>query len=277
LTLHLLAVGGPDVVVGSVPLGSMLRIVRERRGLDHLASAREVLRAEPPWSFHRLGYPRPKDLEGEQLKVFQASAHLFVYELIHGKSGAPGVLRLVRELPRCWNWETALLRAFPAEFTRMLDVEKKWSVDALAFIAKDPSQVWSKVACLDRLDEVLAVAARVSVASNQLPERAWLTLQQVVSTWDTAEQFTVLRQKLSLLEVLRFHSTPEVLPLVEGYQRAISSYLQKRAAAPRTPQTRMQTTLSASLMAQDTIRELEELDDRRRALRPENVLSANPR
>lgn len=277
LTYHLLSMGGTDLVVRSVPLGSMLRVIRERRGLDVLQATRAALRTSGPLSFAQLAYPSATLLEGENLRVYQASAHLFVFELLRCKDGPAHLLRFLRELPSCWNWETALLRGFDGEFDRMLDVEKKWSVDVLAFTAQDPSQVWSKVLCLDRLDQILAVAAQVRTDADSLPERRTLSLQQVMTGWDLAAQAAVLREKLSLLEVLRVHAPPDVSSLLEGYHRAIASYLQKREAAARPPENRMQVAPSPVAIVRDAVEELERLDKRRSALRPENALSANSR
>jgi len=275
LTAHLRAVAGADLVVTSVPIGTMLRIVRERQGLDYLRSAREVLAAHRPLSFSELAYPRPYNLEGEQLRVYEHSAQLFVYELLHTRNGPANLLNMLRALPMCWNWEVALLRAFPNDFQRMLDVEKKWSVDVLAFTARDASRVWSRVLSLDRLEALLLVPAEIRVASDRLPQRKALTLKEVVATWEFSAQAPVLRQKLSLLEVLRYNSSPELVPLIDSYSRTLAGYLQKRNAAGKTPDTRMQPALSGSLVAQDAVRELELLDKRRESFRPEKVLSVN--
>ncbi len=273
LTAHLLAVTGSDLVIGSVPIGKMMRIVRERRGLDYLAGAREILRNSRPLSFSELGHPPVETLTGGALASYQACAHLFVYELLRLKNGPAHLVATIRELPNCWNWETAFLRGFATEFRRMLDVEKKWSVDVVAFTARDPSQVWSTVLCLDRLEEILAVQVAVRVAADQLPEKRTWKLQQALVEWDFASQATVVKNKLPLLEVLQMHSPQEVASLVNEYRQTLATYLLNRSAAGRTPETRMQPVLSASLVAQHAIRSLDTLDQRREAMRPEKTLS----
>ena len=274
LTAHLISLGS-DLVVSSIPIGTMLRTLTERRGVDYLRSAREVLRTTPSLGFHELASPRAESLNGERLKTYQASAQLFVYELLHTRTGAAGLVRMLRDLPKCWNWETAFLRAFSAEFPRMLDVEKKWSVDVLAFTARDASQVWSSVLCLDRLEDVLAVHAQVRVGSDRLPQRTTLSLREVLMKWEFASQTPVIRQKLSLLEVLRANSSPELVPLIDSYHRTLAVYLQKRSLAGHAPDNRMQGTVNATLVAQDAIRELDLLDKRREALRPERALTVH--
>ena len=283
LTLHLSATAQKDLVVASIPVGSMLRVIRETpkplpggipfSPLDPLHYAREILRVNRPISFSELSYPPDELLSRERLPVYQCSAQLFLYELLHTRNGRANLVTLVRELPRRWNWETALLRAYPAEFSRMLDVEKKWSVDVLAFTARDPSQIWTRVVCLDRLEEILSVPAQIRVTSEMMPQRKTLTLQQVITHWTFSAQAPLLRNRLSLLDALRLHSPKELGPLIDDYRRAVAEYLQKRDAASRTPETRMQGTLSASLVAQEAIRGLEQLDKRRQALRPESSLS----
>ncbi|MHC1767878.1 MAG: hypothetical protein AB9869_27005 [Verrucomicrobiia bacterium] len=273
LTAHLLAVTGSDLVIGAVPIGKMMRVVRERRGLDYLAESRETLRKSRPLSFAELGHPPVETLTGGALASYQACAHLFVYELLRLKNGRAHLVATIRELPNCWNWETAFLRGFAAEFRRMLDVEKKWSVDVVAFTARDPSQVWSTVLCLDRLEEVLSVQVSVRVAADQLPEKQSWKLQRALVDWDFASQATAIKNKLPLLEVLQMHAPPDVASLVNDYRQALATYLLDRSAAGRTPETRMQPALSASLVAQNAIRALNALDKRREALRPENTLS----
>ena len=274
-TAHIIAVAGKDLTVGSVPLGWMVRVVRERQGLDYLRGARAVLQAHTPLSFSQLVYPEQSTVAGENLKVYQACAQLFVYELLHMKDGPSDLVKMLRALPTCWNWEIAFLRGFEDEFRRMLDVEKKWSVDVLAFVARDPSQLWAKVTCLERLDEVLSVPAQVPMKNNQLPERKRLTIQHVITSWSFSEQSAVLLQRVSLLDVLRLKSPAELVPLIDSYRRTLAIYLQKRRMADRSPATRMQTTLNASLVAQDAIKDLQLLDKRREELRPQRVLSGN--
>ena len=275
LTAQLLAVAGPELVVTSVPLGKMLRSVTERRGVDYLKDARGVLATNAPPAFKVLGRPTQLDLEGDRLKTYQAAAHLFVYELLHTKTGPTGIVQMLRQLPNCWNWETAFLKAYSTEFPRMLDVEKAWSITVLAFTARDPSQVWSKVVCLGRLDDVLTVTTQVRTSRDAIPQRTTISLREMLLTWDYTRHAPVVRQKLALLQAVRFNAPPEVLPLIEDYHRTLSAYLQKRSQAGRDPENRMQGSLSPVLVTQDAIRQLEVLDRQREAMRPENALSAN--
>jgi hypothetical protein len=145
----------------------------------------------------------------------------------------------------------------------------------LAFIARDPTEVWSRVSSLDKLDEVLSVSAQIRVTSDTLPQRKVLTLQQVITNWNFSVQVPVLQQKISLLAVLRYHAPQDFTPLIDGYESSLSAYLQKRFAAGRPPETRMQPTFNSVLAVDDVIKELAELDKRRKALRPEETLSVN--
>src|ERR1051326_2859728 len=120
----------------------------------------------------------------------------------------------------------------------MLDVEKKWSVDALAFIARDPSQIWSQVLCLDQLAQILSVPAQIRDRAESLPERKTLTLAQVLKIGSFSMQLPLIRQKLSLLQALRFHATKDVVPLIDDYYQTLAVYLQKRDLADRTPYNR---------------------------------------
>lgn len=279
LTMHVSAVAGPDLIVGAVPLGGMLPTVRVWRGsdyrLDYLQHARAVLRSSRPMTFSELGHPTSQTLAGDRLKTFQSSAQLLVHELLRSKTGPAGFVSMLRDLPSCWNWETAFLHGYSADFPRMLEVEKWWAVNLLAFTSRDPSQVWSKQTCLDQLDAVLQVPARVRVTDDVLPQRQTLSLQQVITNWDFGLQVPVLQQKLLSLAALRFNAFPEVLDLVNGYQQALATYLQRRSQANRAPATRMQPTYNGHLLTKDILGDLEDLDKRRQALRPDQTLSVN--
>jgi hypothetical protein len=158
----------------------------------------------------------------------------------------------------------------------MLDVEKKWSVDVLAFTAHDPLSVWSRMMSLDKLDQILAVPAQVREAADRLPQRKTLRLQEVLSTWQTSAQAPLIQQKLTQLQVLRYSCSPELIPLVDSYYRTLAVYLQKRDQASRSPETRMHSPeTSTSLVARESAKELDLLDKRRDAFRPEKVLSVN--
>ena len=194
---------------------------------------------------------------------------------MHMSNGVPNLTTMLRELPRCWNWETALLRAYAPQFQRMLDVEKKWSVDVLALTVRDPAQVLGKMRALDELNAVLSVPARVAVTADQIPERRTLTLSEVLSTWDAASQRAVLRQRIIQLQALRFSAPKEVVAVIDSYVRTISNYLVKLNQAGRDPENRMQGTVSASLAAQDAIRTFKQLDKQREELRPAIVNSGN--
>jgi hypothetical protein len=279
------AIGGPDLIMSSVQMGRMRRSIRETPArtpggplvspLDYLRAARDVLRASPPLTFAQLSHPSLDLISGDQLKLYQSSAQLFAYELLHLPNGQAKLVLMIRSLARYWNWQTALLTAYSDDFKSMLDVEKKWAVDQLAFVSHDPAQVWSKMLCLDRLDDLVTVPAQVWPNANDLPERKLLSLQQVLTNWSFSLQIPVLQQKVALLEAFRYNAAPEVVPVIQGYELTLASYLQKRSMVGRNPQNRMQPTYNPILVTRDALRDLEELDKRRKALRPGQTLSVN--
>ena len=71
ITQNLLAVAGTDLVLSTIPNGSMLRVTRDRRGLDYLQNARAILASKGALSFSDLAYPRPQLLAGDRLPVYQ--------------------------------------------------------------------------------------------------------------------------------------------------------------------------------------------------------------
>jgi hypothetical protein len=285
LTMHLSMTSGQELAIGSVPLGSMLRLVYEdmprrglntgnqdattaRRTMDPLSNARGHLRANRPLSLSELTHPKPEYLSGEGFNLYQYCAQLFVHELLKREKGPSNLTAMLRELPNCWNWETAFLRVYNADFERMLDLEKWWSVHHLAFISYDPSQVWSLIASMERLDRALLVPAEIRAATNALPQKEMVSLQQVVSSWDYRSQVSALHQRLPVLLSMRANSSLEILPLIDGYFKALADYLDKRAQSGRAPESRMQPVISVTKATQDLLKELDDLDRRREELRP---------
>src|SRR5262249_10110701 len=154
-------------------------------------------------------------------------AHLLVSELLRTRNGPAKLVRLLRELPGCWNPETALLRVYADEFHSMLDLEKAWAVTVLAFTARDPTRVWTQASCLEKLDEILSIRAQVRTAAAQVPRTERMRLQQVMVGPDLAHHTAVFQQKLSLLAALRLNAPPEVARLIDSYYGTLATYLQR--------------------------------------------------
>ena len=276
LAVHLRnSMTGADLIVQSVPAGSMLRSVRDLRGWDTLSEARSVLKSLPPATLPELGHPVLENLTGDNLKRYQSSAQLFVEELCRLPGGQACLVGMLRNLPACWNWETAFHRSFHRHFPRTLDLEKWWMVTLIGFTGRDPSQAWPPEICLEKLDEILLIPAQVRVAPDVMPVRTYVTPQQIIAEWDFRAQKPALSQAVVQLTALRSNCPLAVAPLVEGYRFAFQDYLQKRVEAVSTSTSRRTAGVSIPLAVRQTIERLDELYRRREALRRE-VASTDP-
>lgn len=273
LSMQLMATMGPDLILQSVPVGSMLEIVRnvggsrDAGGLDRLRQARAVLRTVAPATLAELGHPALETLKGESMERFQSSAQLFVAELCRLPNGRACLVNLLQELPWCWNWETAFLRAYRRYFARTLDVEKWWSVVLTSFTGRDPSQVWAAEICFDKLDEILLKPAQVRLSPDVMPVRTYVTPQQIIADWDFASQKAALDQTLLQLAILRVNCPLDIAALIERYRLTFQNYLQKRGEASSTAPTKGQALVSIPVLMRETIDRLDELYRQREALR----------
>ncbi|MBI4657301.1 MAG: hypothetical protein HY735_00380 [Verrucomicrobia bacterium] len=274
LSLQLKNWVGPDLILSSVSVGSMVRTIRDLRGLDTLREARTMLRALPAVTLTELGHPDLANLKGDHLKRYQSSAQLFVHELSRLPNGRGCLVNLLRELPSCWNWETAFLRSFHAYFPRLLDLEKWWMVTLTGFTGRDPTQVWSPEICLEKLDEILLIPAQVRLAPDVLPIRTYVTPQQIISEWDFPLQRVALEHLTSRLAALRVNCPLDIASLVERYRQTVQNYLQKRAEAYSISATRGQIAVSIRLLVRETLEQLDELYRQREALRRDQAAAA---
>ncbi|MCI0538353.1 MAG: hypothetical protein L0Z50_24360 [Verrucomicrobiales bacterium] len=265
LTLQVLADVGPELVLNSVPTNTVRRSLRLIRGADPVAEARAYFRTHSPLSFAQLSEPVLQAPPGEPWRRYQFSCQLLVAELLESSGGRVKLIRMLRALPDCWNWQTAFLAAF--EFPSLLDVEKWWAVGAVASMGREAIHLSSSAAYLARLDEILTVPAQVRLSTNAVPVRTEATLAQVISGWDYAQQRPVLEQKLHQLALLRTTSSRQLASLIEGYWACLHSYLVRRDQSGRAPQTKHQVNLPGPLLAQETTHQLTALDRQRAILR----------
>lgn len=293
LSLELLSSAGPNLILQSVPTGFMSRAGWIEGNTDVLREAREFLRSNAALAFADLSHPNLDQLSGSNLKLYQYSAQVFLHDLCRLPNGLANLFQMLRGLPYCWNWETAFLNAFRSHFQGLLDVEKWWSVNLMAFTGRDSiprsdrlsdvekwwsadpatfagrdaMQPWTVESCLQKLDDILLAQVEVRSSSNALPARVQVTLQQFISEWDFPLQRRVLEQVLNQLVSLRYNVPPEVVPLIDGYRLSLHNYVQRRAQVGSTQGDKRQVVLPANYVIQDAIKALDQLYRQREALR----------
>ncbi|MSU61069.1 MAG: hypothetical protein EXS31_01530 [Pedosphaera sp.] len=261
LTRQVLVDVGPTLIVDGVPRNSVRRSMRIIHGADALAGVREFVRRQQPLTFTELSEPLWTEPPPDQLMRYQMSAQLFLARLIEAPDGQARLARMLRALPDCWNWQTALLRTF--DFPRLVDVEKWWSVQIAAFRGNDPDVILSLDRGLARLADVLAVISQVQLDTNALPIRAKVTVSQILSEWEYAQQRPVLLRKLTLLMAMRGSAPRQLVPLLDGYAVCIQSYVQRRDRSGYDPVSRVQTNKPGPMLAREAARQLAELDKQR--------------
>ena len=243
-------------------------LVLETRNRDPLAAARRILRNQSPLTVAELSWPTDAQLTDGIGAAYQASAQLFVAELLGLKDGPACVRAMLHELPGCYNWQTAFQRAFRAQFSGPLALEKWWSLQVVHFTRREPSQLWTVEESGQKLDRILHTSVAVRRTASELPARAEVTLQAILREWSMARQKAALRERLRDLELLQPRVAPEFAELVDNYRRVLTAYLKRRDLAEVNLPAPRQARLKVEQVVKDAVAQLDALDQRREALRP---------
>ncbi len=243
---------------------------------DPLTEARERLQTHAALSFTKLGEALSHAAPEETWKTFQASAQLFVHELLRLPGGRPRLVAMLYELPSYLNWQTAFLDAFRGLFPRLLDVEKWWAVTLTHFTGQDPTQAWALPVALQKLDDALHPPVLISASRKDMPQRVRMTAQRIINEWDYLRQRIVLKGVTAQLFSIRLKSPPELVALVEEYRATIENYLAKRDQIGMARSLPGLPPMRADFLVTAVIRQLEELDARRAAVPGTNAPPANP-
>jgi hypothetical protein len=235
---------------------------------DPLEPARQQLREQPPLTLEQLSWPE-EPLTGVAGDTYRASAQLFVDELLQLKNGRACLRAMLEELPQCYNWQTAFLRAFRPHFERLLDVEKWWALQVAHFTGREHGQTWTLEESWNKLDEILGTPVQVRASAGELPVHADVPLPTVVRDWDSASQTQTLQSKLHDLESARLRVPKELAGLVDEYHRVLATYLQRREQAESTHSANRQPNRILQRVVDQTFEQLNALEARRQALRPE--------
>jgi len=250
---------------------------RERE-LDPLAGARRVLRRQPMLTFAQLSWPGADPSAGGSAEVYDASAQLFVAELLKLNDGPARLRRMLAGLPVCYNWQTAFQNAFADRFPRSVDLEKWWMLEVIAFLAQDSGPAWTPSVSAGRLDELLLVPAETRASTNALPDPVLLSLQTAIQTLTPAEQVAALPPRLRALQIARVRMAPWFQSLAADYVRVLADYLDLASrAGPAAWSVAGKHAARPALrwQADVAIKKLDTLDARRRALEG-NLRGNNP-
>jgi hypothetical protein len=270
LTQDLLQSGPAELVAGApqttVNLVQMSLSTREGIRRDPLRAARDRLQTHAALTFSHMSEVKAETLPEETWKTFQASAQLFVHELLQLPGGRLAVQSFVVQLPYYFNWQGAFLNAFKSQFPTLLSAEKWWAVVLVHFTGLDPHNAWSPEVAAAKLLQTLRPPVLVGAPTNNLTHRAELSVQQIIRDWEYLRQRSVVQGVVNQLRVLRFRMPVEYVPLVDEYRTTLEGYLAKRdkvgnaRALPGHPET------IADRLVRDVTQKLDELDQRRAGL-----------
>lgn len=240
----------------------------ERSDNDWLENARRVLLNRPPLTLEELSWPRAEEFSGPSGEAFRCGAQLFVTELLRLQNGRECLRETVTGLAGCYNWQTAFLKAFQAQFPNQLALEKWWALQLTYFVGRNPQQLWTSEESFRKLDEVLRAAVAIRHAPGEMPARADVTLQAIIREWDTLRQLTTFRSKLRELDMTRLRVSPEYTALTDDYLRVVKQYVHQRESTSAFSSSLAAMSGGQRKAALETIRALDALDVIRQESRP---------
>lgn len=256
----------PRVQAGGMAFSTLVTTNREA---NRLTAARARLRQHPALTVQELNWPTEHDFAMATGDAYRASAQLFVTELLRLPESASCFRALLHELPRHLNWQTAFLKAFRPHFERQLDVDKWWSLQTASFAGRDLAHTWSVAESWPRLTGAVRLPAQIRTAADQFPPASGsISLQEVIRKWDFARQTATLRSQLQQLESARRHMAPELLSVLEDYQRVLSRYLQERERIGLSLRWGRLGRPALQELVADTVKQLDVLDARLNAFQP---------
>jgi hypothetical protein len=289
---HLRAFNLPTFIIRSnvqTPAAEDMRI----KGLTEV---RATLRRREPLTFQELCWPEQSDVAGKDEAVYRSCAQLLFEDLLHLNDGPVCLRRMLADMPRHLNWQTAFLEAFHSHFARLLDVEKWWALKCVAFTQSDLTEGRTEKECWDKLQDALDVPVEVRLTPSRPATEARLTLQEVIMQWSPSNSLPVLQRTVRNLENLQLFAVRYEMNLdASAPLPAVARNLQNQTAAQFTVSRELSPLVnrylaillnyekhgyatgnysSALLIKKDAVRQLNNLDRERTTLRPK-LLSAD--
>jgi hypothetical protein len=271
LSQHLLESSRPEFMLNPPTMavhGLLVSPTTVRKNpTDPLAKARKTLRENPEFTLEQLSWPTDAQLNGEDGGIYRDNAQVFVAELLRFKDGQACLNAMLKELPQCYNWQTAFLRGFKPHFTALLDVEKWWALQVVYVSGRDPTRLSTTEESWRKLDAALLTPAQTRKGTNDIPSPTDLNLQSVITVWNYSDQRRALDEKIRLLDVFRLRLATDAALLAVEYRDVLTDYLKRRhQAAFSTSDKRFQPATAKSVQA-TAVKKLDELDAKRTALK----------
>ncbi len=275
LAFHLLANNSDELVltpprqnIGGVFLSS---ISPEKQQVSSLERAHKTLLGEMPLTFEELSWPTGAQLDGSDTARFLACSQLFTRRLLELNDGRQCMRELVAALPGYLNWQIAFLAAFKQHFSRPLEIEKWWSLQAAAFSGRDLIQTWTYEESWSKLSAALREPVTVHHAPDEMPERSEVSLQTILRDWDATRQRAALQRKMGDLDVLRQRIAPELTGLATEYRQSLDQALRHPNLTTQAA-ARRGAASPGGRNPLNSLKTLDSLDARLEKLRPGSLI-----
>jgi hypothetical protein len=239
-----------------------------------LQAKSQRIRSKPVFTFEELSWPN-KELSNDPVhtEMFQASAHLFVYQLLNLENGRRNLSRFLATLPNHLNWQISFLESFSDQFYQLRDVEKWWGL-----ISCQPGNIgfvrWTPAQSAEYIRDALLVPTQKWNAQKNVSETRGATLQDVILSWSVEAQIPAIRKAWMNLLMLRPRLDPAFVPLVDQYCLTLQKYLQKHAPEKRS----WLRSKNISTRARNSeIRQMAQLDAKLATLQSPQTATAAPK
>ena len=236
-------------------------LLGERLQSDPVHSAYQRLHQQLPMSYQ--GLVRPPDLDSsvEIRRRYQASAQVFLDELLDLDNGRMALHRMMIDVGRTPDWETAFLKAFAAHFKNPTDVEMWWAVILAHLRTQGIGRSLNYEVSLSKLDSTLTVY--LPGPAGAAPELQPVTVTGIMEGADWNQHQKILPGMINRLEMLRLVAEPQVANLAQAYHQTLEDYLRERQLLGQSVPRKGRPQVSVKVLTRRAMRQLRQLQQHR--------------
>ena len=117
------------------------------------------------------------------------------------------------------------------------------------------------------MEDILFTPVEVRETPDALPLTSSATVQMILREWNYERQEPILRRKVNQISALLLRAPPETHELTEDYGRVLAVYLRQRTPPTGRVARHQHIEPSVRMIVSGTMRDLDELDERRAELR----------
>ncbi len=238
---------------------------------------KEQLRNRPALTLDQLNWPSGELADPVEYAHYRSCAQLFVSELLRLEGGPSNLGQMLTGLPRHLNWQTGFLEAFQPRFSRLVDLDKWWTVTVAHFIGRDQANELPAAVALSQLSDLLSVPLDVHLPTGELPNATRASLQQLISSWEPVRLDPVLSKRIVQLQALQWRSPQGPAVLASEYRQVLADYLSQRNAAGGGGHSKTTLLPNAKIAMKKVIQQLDQLDQRRERMEAQEAALSQSR